>query len=139
MSGIPNISIGDTICREDKVIPMETIKIEEPTMSMNFLINTSPFAGLSGKYVTTRHLKSRLEKELEVNVGLRVEALEGAIDGYKAVSYTHLDVYKRQRIDYLLKNKDYLEEVYRMGAGKAEATAIKTLRKVQKKVGFIPR
>lgn len=45
----------------------------------------------------------------------------------------------QERIDYLLKNKDYLEEVYRMGAGKAEATAIKTLRKVQKKVGFIPR
>ncbi len=83
VSGISNISIGDTICSENKVIPMETIKIEEPTMSMNFLINTSPFAGLSGKYVTTRHLKSRLEKELEVNVGLRVEALEGALDGYK--------------------------------------------------------
>ena len=83
VSGISNISIGDTICSENNVIPMETIKIEEPTMSMNFLINTSPFAGLSGKYVTTRHLKSRLEKELEVNVGLRVEALEGALDGYK--------------------------------------------------------
>ena len=83
VSGISNISIGDTICSENNVIPMETIKIEEPTMSMNFLINTSPFAGLSGKYVTTRHLKSRLEKELEVNVGLKVEALEGALDGYK--------------------------------------------------------
>jgi GTP-binding protein len=83
VSGIANISIGDTICNENKIIPMETIKIEEPTMSMNFLINTSPFAGLSGKYVTTRHLKARLEKELEVNVGLRVETLEGALDGYK--------------------------------------------------------
>ncbi len=83
ISGIADISIGDTICNENKVIPMETIKIEEPTMSMNFLINTSPFVGLSGKYVTTRHLKARLEKELEVNVGLRVEALEGALDGYK--------------------------------------------------------
>lgn len=83
ISGIADISIGDTICNENKVIPMETIKIEEPTMSMNFLINTSPFVGLSGKYVTTRHLKARLEKELEVNVGLRVEVLEGALDGYK--------------------------------------------------------
>ena len=83
ISGIANISIGDTICEENKVIPMESIKIEEPTMSMNFLINTSPFAGLSGKYVTTRHLKARLERELEVNVGLKVEPLEGALDGYK--------------------------------------------------------
>ena len=83
VAGIPNISIGDTICNENKVVPMETIIIEEPTLSMNFLINTSPFVGLSGKYVTTRHLKARLEKELEVNVGLRVEPLEGAMDGFK--------------------------------------------------------
>ncbi|MDW5299131.1 MAG: translational GTPase TypA [Sedimentibacter sp.] len=83
VSGISNISIGDTICNEGKVVPMDTIKIEEPTLSMNFLINTSPFVGMSGKYVTTRHLKARLEKELEVNVGLRVEQLEGALDGYK--------------------------------------------------------
>ena len=83
VAGIPNISIGDTICNENKVIPMETISIEEPTLSMNFLINTSPFVGLSGKYVTTRHLKARLEKELEVNVGLRVEPLDGVMDGFK--------------------------------------------------------
>lgn len=83
VSGISNISIGDTICNEGKVVPMDTIKIEEPTLSMNFLINTSPFVGMSGKFVTTRHLKARLEKELEVNVGLRVEQLEGAMDGYK--------------------------------------------------------
>ncbi|MDD4780209.1 MAG: translational GTPase TypA [Tissierellia bacterium] len=83
ISGISNISIGDAICNENRVIPMETIKIDEPTLSMNFLINTSPFVGMSGKFVTTRHLKARLEKELEVNVGLRVESLEGALDGYK--------------------------------------------------------
>src|SRR5690606_37795374 len=83
VSGISNISIGDTICEENKPNPMETIKIEEPTLSMNFLINTSPFVGMSGKYVTTRHLKARLEKELEVNVGLKVEPLEDAVDGYK--------------------------------------------------------
>lgn len=83
VSGISNISIGDTICTEGRPVPMDTIKIEEPTLSMNFLINTSPFVGMSGKFVTTRHLKARLEKELEVNVGLRVEQLEGALDGYK--------------------------------------------------------
>jgi GTP-binding protein len=83
VSGISNISIGDTICTEGRAVAMDTIKIEEPTLSMNFLINTSPFVGMSGKFVTTRHLKARLEKELEVNVGLRVEQLEGALDGYK--------------------------------------------------------
>lgn len=82
VSGISNISIGETICNENNIKPLEAIKIEEPTLSMNFLINTSPFAGMSGKYVTTRHLKARLEKELEVNVGLKVEPLEG-VDGYK--------------------------------------------------------
>lgn len=83
ISGISNISIGDTICNENNVVPMDTIKIEEPTLSMNFLINTSPFVGMSGKFVTTRHLKARLEKELEVNVGLKVEALDGVMDGFK--------------------------------------------------------
>jgi len=82
VAGIQDISIGETLCYEDKIIPMDMIKIEEPTLAMNFLVNDSPFSGKSGKFVTTRHLKARLEKELEVNVGLRVEALEST-DGYK--------------------------------------------------------
>lgn len=82
IAGIANLSIGETFCDVDNVEPMELIKIEEPTLSMNFLVNNSPFAGQSGKYVTTRHIKERLDKELEINVGLRVEEL-GGIDGYK--------------------------------------------------------
>ncbi len=82
ISGISDISIGETICTEDNILPMEKINIEEPTISMNFLVNKSPFAGKAGKYLTSRHLKSRLEKELEVNVGLKVEEITD-IEGFK--------------------------------------------------------
>ncbi|CAH2214481.1 translational GTPase TypA [Tepidibacter aestuarii] len=82
ISGISDISIGETLCNEDNILPMEMINIEEPTLSMNFYVNDSPFVGQSGKFLTTRHLKDRLEKELEVNVGLKVDSLD-TTDGYK--------------------------------------------------------
>ncbi len=81
-AGCPTISIGDTVCEKDHVEAMPPIMIERPTLSMNFLVNNSPFAGKSGKFLTTRHLKERLERELETNVGLLVEPLPDA-DGYK--------------------------------------------------------
>ncbi|AUM62426.1 GTP-binding protein [Spiroplasma monobiae MQ-1] len=86
ISGISDLTIGDTVCEPDKIDALPPIVIEEPTMSMNFLVNTSPFAGRVGKYVTTRNIKERLDKELEVNVGLRVEALsDSSADGFKVL------------------------------------------------------
>ncbi len=73
VSGIADISIGETICDPQNPQPMEMIHIEEPTLSMNFMVNKSPFAGKVGKYVTSRHIRERLNKELEVNVGMVVE------------------------------------------------------------------
>lgn len=76
VAGIPDISIGETIGEPGKLDPLPMIKIEEPTMAMDFMVNDSPFAGQEGDYLTTRHLKARLERELEVNVGLGVEKRE---------------------------------------------------------------
>jgi len=78
----PEIEVGDTICDKDNINPLPPIIIEEPTLSMNFLVNSSPFAGRSGKFLTNRHIKERLDKELETNVGLKVEELADS-DGYK--------------------------------------------------------
>jgi GTP-binding protein len=83
VSGIDDITIGETICDVNDPQPLPLIQIEEPTMSMNFLVNKSPFAGQEGKYLTTRNIKDRLDKELEINVGLRVEPLDSAADGFK--------------------------------------------------------
>ena len=82
ISGISDITIGDTICEEKYPVQLPSIKIEEPTMSMNFIVNKSPFAGREGKFVTTRHIKERLEKELEINVGLLVEPTDST-DAFK--------------------------------------------------------
>ncbi len=73
VSGIADINIGETACDPEHIEPMDFIKIDEPTISMNFIVNTSPFAGREGKFVTSRNIRDRLFKEVETNVSMRVE------------------------------------------------------------------
>ena len=82
ISGIEKINIGETICDVDKIEPLPFVNIDEPTLSMLFMVNNSPFAGKEGKFVTSRHLRARLFKEVETNVSMRVEETNSA-DSFK--------------------------------------------------------
>ena len=73
ISGITDLNIGETLCSPECIDPLPFIKIDEPTISMNFIVNDSPFAGREGKFVTSRNLRDRLFKEVETNVSMRVE------------------------------------------------------------------
>ena len=78
VSGIEDVEIGDTICDPADPRPLPRLSVDEPTLSMVFGVNTSPLAGKSGKFLTTHHLRDRLMKELERNVALRVDTIEGS-------------------------------------------------------------
>jgi len=78
VSGVGDVTIGDTICDVGAPDPLPFVAIDEPTLSMTFSVNNSPFAGREGTYVTSRHLRDRLFKELETNVSLKVEETESA-------------------------------------------------------------
>ena len=73
VSGIADLNIGETACDPEHIEPLPFVKIDEPTISMNFIVNNSPFAGQEGKFVTSRNLRDRLFKEVETNVSMRVE------------------------------------------------------------------
>ncbi len=73
IAGLPDIYIGETICEDKTQEILPAIKIDEPTISVDLMVNSSPFAGLDGKYVTSSKIKERLERELEVNVGLKID------------------------------------------------------------------
>ncbi len=78
VTGIPELNISDTLCDPEKPEALKPLTVDEPTISMTFQVNDSPFAGLDGKYVTTRNIKERLERELIHNVALRVEPGDSA-------------------------------------------------------------
>ena len=86
IAGIADIFIGETIATDANAEPLPAITVDEPTIVLDFLVNNSPFAGREGKFVTTRQIRERLERELEVNVGLRVDfapSSERSIEGFK--------------------------------------------------------
>lgn len=82
VAGIPDLNIGETACDPEHIEALPFVKIDEPTISMNFIVNDSPFAGREGKYVTSRNLRDRLFKEVETNVSMRVEETD-SMDTFK--------------------------------------------------------
>ncbi|MDO8408017.1 MAG: translational GTPase TypA [bacterium] len=81
VAGLPDIYIGETVTTDPDAAPLPAIAVDEPTITLDFLVNDSPFAGREGKFVTSRQIRARLERELEVNVGLKVEF--SATDSFK--------------------------------------------------------
>ena len=78
VAGLSDINIGETVCDPEHIEPLPFIKIDEPTISMNFMVNNSPFAGQEGKFVTSRNLRDRLFKEVETNISMKVEETDSA-------------------------------------------------------------
>ena len=78
IAGLSDINIGETLTSDENAVPLPSISVDEPTIGLQFMPNSSPFAGREGKFVTSREIKARLEKELEINVGLQVDFSEGS-------------------------------------------------------------
>jgi len=76
IAGLPDIYVGETITNDTNAKPLPAIKVDPPALAIEFMVNDSPFAGREGEYVTSRHIKARLEKETETNVGLKIEPIE---------------------------------------------------------------
>ena len=111
ISGIADIHIGDTICDPENPVAIPFQKISEPTISMNFIVNDSPLAGQEGKYITSRHIRDRLFKELNTDVSLRVEETDSA-DSFKVSGRGEL------HLSVLIENM--LREGYEFAVSKAE-------------------
>ena len=91
IAGLGDTSIGDTVCAAGNANPLPTITVEEPTVSMSFLLNTSPFAGQEGKFVTTRNIRERLDRELERNLAMKVLPATGSFPERVKYLYFLLD------------------------------------------------
>ena len=111
IAGVEGITIGETVTSVDNPRPLPHIQIDEPTIAMTFTINTSPFAGREGQYVTSRNLRDRLEKELLTNVSLRVEE-SGGPDSYKVMG--------RGELQLAILIEMMRREGYELAAGKPE-------------------
>jgi len=118
ISGIPDIYIGETICEDESVEPMPHIAIDEPTISLNFLVNDSPFAGQEGKFVTSRQIKERLEKELEMNVGLKVDFSPEQSKGKSGPSF--FKVYGRGELHIAILLENMRREGFEMQVSQPE-------------------
>ncbi|WP_317856335.1 translational GTPase TypA [Chakrabartyella piscis] len=113
LSGIESIMIGDTICSPEKPEPLPFVKISEPTLSMNFSVNDGPFAGLEGKFVTSRQIRERLYKELNTDVSLRVEDTDST-DAFKVSGRGELhlsiliETLRREGYEFLVSKPEVL-------------------------------
>ena len=116
LAGFEGISIGETVTSADRPAPLPPLRIDEPTLSMIFSINTSPFVGRDGKWVTSRNLKDRLEKELLTNVSLRVEPTDSA-DSFKVMGRGELqlailiEMMRRESYELSVSNPEVLTRV----------------------------
>jgi GTP-binding protein len=120
LSGIPDIYIGDTISTDENESSLPAIKIDEPTISLDFLVNDSPFAGKEGKFVTGRQIRERLEKEMEVNVGLKVDFDKG----------DNMTVYGRGELHIAILLENMRREGYEVQVSQPKVI-IKTIEDIQ--------
>ncbi len=118
LAGIPDIYIGETICEDENIEPLPAIAIDEPTLSLNFLVNDSPFAGREGKFITSRQIKERLEKELEINVGLKVDFSPNRGDKKSGPSF--LKVYGRGELHIAILLENMRREGFEMQVSEPE-------------------